>query len=53
MFATLAFPIGKANIANMRALACPNVAGGSGGHSEPPPPSSRVLRGPSPLEKNL
>ena len=46
--------IGKASVANMHMLVCPNVAGGSGGCSESPSPSpSGVLMGPSPTEKIL
>ena len=39
----------------MHALACPNIAGGSGGGCSEPPSltPSRVLRGLSPLEKIL
>ena len=48
-------PIGKVSVASMRALARPNVAGGSGERAVwvPPPPPSGVLRGLSPLEKIL
>ena len=47
-------PIEKVSVASMRALARPNIAGGSGERAlwVPPPPSG-VLRGLSPLEKIL
>ena len=48
-------PIGKVNVASMHAIACPNVAGGSGGALSPPlpPPPQQGSSGTEPPRKNL